>query len=648
MRRGRVRDELRRQRDVQERGAAAGGGRGRAARADAGGDRRAVPDAGAAPGQAELPGETAYTIRFLAELKNLDLADLLRHVTATAERTFGPDVAHVRHAQTSRGHPAVSRSWPVALPATAGHGHGGHRGSPAGRVAWRRAAARGRGHPGLAGRLGVRPTKRLGQNFVVEQGTVRQIAALAAPGPATWSSRWAGPRLADAGAARGRPAAPGGGGGDRPGAGGRAARDDRGPGARVRRAGAPWSRPTRCAVGEGDLPAGADRCWPPTCPTTWPCRWCCTCWRRCLRWSAGSSWCRPRWRTGCARGPGSRVYGAPSAKLAWYAAARPAGTVPRSVFWPVPNVDSKLVAFTRHDPPATYGEPREEVFAVVDAAFGQRRKTLRAALAAGPGRRRRRSGCCARPGWTRRAGRVARRRRVRPPRPGARVSRAYDLVIVTSVTARVPAKINLQLAVGPLRADGYHGLVTVFHAVSLFDEVTVAAAGADRVTVTGEGAGPGARRRGQPGAARGRGAARRGPGRRGAAPGRVAVAISKRIPVAAGLAGGSADAAGRAGRLQRALAGRADPAGTVRGGARVGSDVAFAVLGGTAVGRGRGEQLTPALAPATGTTGCSRSPTASCPPPRSTRPWTGCAAGGGQGQGAEAGAPPSRERWMRR
>jgi 16S rRNA (adenine1518-N6/adenine1519-N6)-dimethyltransferase len=66
-------------------------------------------------------------------------------------------------------------------------------------------------------------------------------------------------------------------------------------------------------------------------------------------------------------------------KLAWYAAARPAGTVPRTVFWPMPNVDSKLVEFARHDPPG--GASREAVFAVVDAAFGQRRKTLRAALA---------------------------------------------------------------------------------------------------------------------------------------------------------------------------------------------------------------------------------------------------------------------------
>jgi 16S rRNA (adenine1518-N6/adenine1519-N6)-dimethyltransferase len=79
-------------------------------------------------------------------------------------------------------------------------------------------------------------------------------------------------------------------------------------------------------------------------------------------------------------GPGSRVYGAPSAKLAWYAAARSAGAVPRSVFWPVPNVDSRLVAFTRRDPPES-AAGREDVFAVIDAAFRQRRKTLRAALA---------------------------------------------------------------------------------------------------------------------------------------------------------------------------------------------------------------------------------------------------------------------------
>jgi len=79
-------------------------------------------------------------------------------------------------------------------------------------------------------------------------------------------------------------------------------------------------------------------------------------------------------------GPGSKVYGVPSVKLAWYAAARSAGRVPPSVFWPVPNVDSGLVAFTRREPPRA-DVPRADVFRVVDAAFAQRRKTLRAALA---------------------------------------------------------------------------------------------------------------------------------------------------------------------------------------------------------------------------------------------------------------------------
>jgi 16S rRNA (adenine1518-N6/adenine1519-N6)-dimethyltransferase len=85
-----------------------------------------------------------------------------------------------------------------------------------------------------------------------------------------------------------------------------------------------------------------------------------------------------------AAGPGDRIYGVPSVKAAWYADVQRAGAVPRTVFWPVPNVDSGLVAFTRREPPtAPDGSvvPREEVFACVDAAFAQRRKTLRAALA---------------------------------------------------------------------------------------------------------------------------------------------------------------------------------------------------------------------------------------------------------------------------
>ena len=78
--------------------------------------------------------------------------------------------------------------------------------------------------------------------------------------------------------------------------------------------------------------------------------------------------------------PGSRTYGIPSAKAAWYCDVRRAGNVGRSVFWPVPRVDSALVLMQRRDVPLT-AAPRETVFAVIDAAFSQRRKALRGALA---------------------------------------------------------------------------------------------------------------------------------------------------------------------------------------------------------------------------------------------------------------------------
>jgi 16S rRNA (adenine1518-N6/adenine1519-N6)-dimethyltransferase len=76
--------------------------------------------------------------------------------------------------------------------------------------------------------------------------------------------------------------------------------------------------------------------------------------------------------------PGSRTYGVPSAKLAWYAGSKVAAPVPRTVFWPQPRVDSSLLTFARRPEPA--GD-RLATFAVIDAAFAQRRKTLRAALA---------------------------------------------------------------------------------------------------------------------------------------------------------------------------------------------------------------------------------------------------------------------------
>jgi 16S rRNA (adenine1518-N6/adenine1519-N6)-dimethyltransferase len=80
-----------------------------------------------------------------------------------------------------------------------------------------------------------------------------------------------------------------------------------------------------------------------------------------------------------AASPGSKVYGVPSVKAAWYADVRRAGAIGRNVFWPAPNVDSGLVAWTRREPPATTAT-REQVFAVVDAAFAHRRKALRPSL----------------------------------------------------------------------------------------------------------------------------------------------------------------------------------------------------------------------------------------------------------------------------
>jgi len=82
--------------------------------------------------------------------------------------------------------------------------------------------------------------------------------------------------------------------------------------------------------------------------------------------------------------PGTRTYGVPSVKAAWYADVTRAGAVGRNVFWPAPNVDSGLVRLVRRDPPVSVAG-RRAVFACVDAAFSQRRKTLRAALASWAG-----------------------------------------------------------------------------------------------------------------------------------------------------------------------------------------------------------------------------------------------------------------------
>ncbi|MGH3980912.1 MAG: 4-(cytidine 5'-diphospho)-2-C-methyl-D-erythritol kinase [Pseudonocardiaceae bacterium] len=164
-------------------------------------------------------------------------------------------------------------------------------------------------------------------------------------------------------------------------------------------------------------------------------------------------------------------------------------------------------------------------------------------------------------------------------------------VVPPPVTVRVPAKVNLHLAVGDARTDGYHDLVTVFQALSLTDEVTVAATETPGVEVHGEGSGvlP----------TDSRNVAWRAvlalAEHAGRAPD-VRVVLRKGIPVAGGMAGGSADAAGTlvglAG-LWRLELGREEMAALA---ASLGSDVPFALHGGTALGTGRGEQLVPVLA----------------------------------------------------
>src|SRR5271170_1805221 len=210
----------------------------------------------------------------------------------------------------------------------------------------------------LAERLGVRPSKRLGQNFVIEQGTVRQIAALAAPGPGDVVLE-VGPGLGsltlallEAGPARilaveiDRVMA------------------DELPRTLAGRAPALAGRVTvihadALRIGRDDLPAA-----PSMLVANLPYNVAVPVVLHLLAavpaLARGLVMVQAEVADRMCAAPGSRVYGAPSVKLAWYASARLAGTVPRTVFWPVPNVDSKLVQFTRHEPPA--GASRLDTF----------------------------------------------------------------------------------------------------------------------------------------------------------------------------------------------------------------------------------------------------------------------------------------------
>ena len=163
-------------------------------------------------------------------------------------------------------------------------------------------------------------------------------------------------------------------------------------------------------------------------------------------------------------------------------------------------------------------------------------------------------------------------------------------VVPGPVTVRVPAKVNLELLVGPPREDGYHALSTVFHAVSLYDDVTVAVAEEWGVTV----AGPLARGVPTDGDNIALRAARLVESRFEVDP--VHVSIRKGIPVSGGMAGGSADAAATLVALDHLWDLGLDREELEELGAELGSDVPVLVAGGTAVGSGRGELLAPVLA----------------------------------------------------
>ena len=158
------------------------------------------------------------------------------------------------------------------------------------------------------------------------------------------------------------------------------------------------------------------------------------------------------------------------------------------------------------------------------------------------------------------------------------------------VTARVPAKVNLELLVGARRADGYHALSTVFHAVSLYDDVTVSVADAWGVSVSGP-LSEGVPEDEDNLAMR---AARLVQGRFDVQP--VHVSIRKGIPVSGGMAGGSADAAATLVALDHLWDLGLDREELEELAADLGSDVPFLVVGGTAIGSGRGELLAPVLA----------------------------------------------------
>lgn len=162
-----------------------------------------------------------------------------------------------------------------------------------------------------------------------------------------------------------------------------------------------------------------------------------------------------------------------------------------------------------------------------------------------------------------------------------------------SVTVAAPAKINLHLGVGPLRPDGFHALATVYQAIGLYDEVTVAAAGATTLSVSGEGVAVAGVPVDPANLALRAAALLAAHAGIPAADAAVAMSIHKRIPVAGGMAGGSTDAAAALVACDALWQLHTPREELLRLAAQLGSDVPFCLVGGTAIGSGRGEVVHP-------------------------------------------------------
>ena len=290
-----------------------------------------------------------------------------------------------------------------------------------------------------------------------------------------------------------------------------------------------------------------------------------------------------------AAAPGTPAYGVPSVLAQLACDVRVHRSIARTVFHPVPNVDSVLVVLDRTGP-----APAPEVRALVRAAFAHRRKALARSLALSPGQgpdvrdRARAALQAARPSG-RRARRAPRARGVPRARRGGTLAQPRAGT-AAALHDSAPAKVNLCLYVGPTREDGRHELVSIFQPIALADEVELEPGGLgsamDRVICPGvEGENLAAL------------ALRRFRERTGWNGGPVRIRIEKRIPIAAGMAGGSADA-GAALRLVARAAGIEDDALLREIGAGLGADVAAQVRPRRYLATGAGERLTPLPPPA--------------------------------------------------